>query len=192
MLSSPIPEGSPMLTRITPLTRRRLLTGVGIVTVGAAVGSSALWSRADSPDDHHGLFLLRLRARRKKFSRGCGPATNATCGSISISATTDGGQSAALKSLPPSIPMRLSLPAPIHEFRWRSYSAPDWDLFVVRVAGNIVDPKYLGVLGSIAITRSRNSKYHSSSCWAMKAARWSKPQFELCSKANNLRALSVS
>jgi carbonic anhydrase len=149
MLPSPIPEEPPMPKDSAALTRRRLLTGFGIATAGAAAASMALWRRAEGPDEHHGLspenprtaeeVLTRLRAGnecyvQEHFHIGNRGRTGERRTEITPAQHPYAIVLACADSrVPPEI----------------VFSAGLGDLFVVRVAGNIVDPRCLGVLGSI-------------------------------------------
>lgn len=149
MLSSPNPEVQPMPHGLASVTRRRLLAGIGAATAGAAVASLALWRRAESPDDHHGLSpedprnaeeaLERLRAGNECYVREHFHIGNR-------SRTAERRTEVAPAQHPYAIVLACAdsrVPPEI------VFSAGLGDLFVVRVAGNIVDPKCLGVLGSI-------------------------------------------
>src|SRR5258708_350633 len=149
MISSPIPENAPIPERSASVTRLRLLTGIGFATAGAAAASLALWPRAESPDDHHGFsletprtaeeVLTRLRAGNECYVREHFHIANR-------GRTTERRTEIAPAQHPYAIVLACADSRVAPEI---VFSAGLGDLFVVRVAGNIVDPKCLGVLGSI-------------------------------------------
>jgi carbonic anhydrase len=148
-MQSADPEDPPMRGSSASVTRRRLLTRIGIATAGAAAAALALWRRAEGPDDHHGLspenprtaeeVLRRLRAGnecyvREHFHIGNRGRTSERRTEI---APAQHPYAIVLACADSRVPPEIV------------FSAGLGDLFVVRVAGNIVDPKCLGVLGSI-------------------------------------------
>ncbi len=149
MLSSPNPEGAPMSNSAASVTRRGLLTGIGVATAAVAVGSMALWRRAEKPEDHHGLSpenprdaeqaLKRLRAGNECYVREHFHIGNRgrTAERRTEIAPAQHPYAIVLACADSRVPPEIV------------FSAGLGDLFVVRVAGNIVDPKCLGVLGSI-------------------------------------------
>jgi carbonic anhydrase len=149
MPSSTNQEGPPMPDRSATVSRRRLLTGFGLASAGAAAASLVLWRRDENPDDHHGLSpehprtaeeaLNRLRAGNECYVREHFHIGNRrrTAERRTEIAPAQHPYAIVLACADSRVPPEIV------------FSAGLGDLFVVRVAGNIVDPKCLGVLGSI-------------------------------------------
>jgi carbonic anhydrase len=149
MISSSAHEDPRVQKDSASVTRRRLLTGIGLATAGTAAAGLAIWRQAALPIDHHGFSmttpqtaaeaLARLRAGnecyiQEHFSLGNRGRTAERRTEI---APAQHPYAIVLACADSRVPPEIV------------FSAGLGDLFVVRVAGNIVDPKCLGVLGSI-------------------------------------------
>jgi carbonic anhydrase len=125
------------------------LTGVGVATAGAAVAASAFWRRADSPDDHHGLSPENPRTAEEVLTR---LRAGNECYVLEHFRIGNRGRTVKRRTeiAPAQHPYAIVLACADSRVPPEIiFSAGLGDLFVVRVAGNFVDPKCLGVLGSI-------------------------------------------
>jgi carbonic anhydrase len=131
-------------------SRRLFLAGAGLATFGAgAIAGSAVWSRREDARDHHALSpndprnadeaLARLRAGNE-----CYVGEHSDIGARGRTEIRRTQVVSAQHPYAVILACADSRVAPEIIF-----SAGLGDLFVVRVAGNIVDPRCLGVLGSI-------------------------------------------
>jgi len=143
------PESIPVPKRSGGVTRRRALSGLGVATAVAAVAGISTWRSSRKPIDHHGFSqttpntaaeaLERLRAGNECYIEEHFDVGNRA-------RTTERRAEVAPAQHPYAIVLACAdsrVPPEV------IFSAGLGDLFVVRVAGNIVDPKCLGVLGSI-------------------------------------------
>jgi carbonic anhydrase len=143
------PEKSPMRKPLLNITRRQAVAGLGLATAAASVTGLATWWSAHRPLGHHGFSLttpntadealVRLRAGNEcyvaeHFEVGNRARTTTRRAEV---APTQHPYAIVLACADSRVPPEII------------FSAGLGDLFVVRVAGNIVDPKCLGVLGSI-------------------------------------------
>jgi carbonic anhydrase len=149
MSSSQKADNSPEHPMDSPISRRTLLTATGLAGVGGAIAGARLWPRASDLVNHHGLSpesprtaeeaLARLRAGNQ-----CYIEEHFEIGNLGRTAIRRTEVSPAQHPYAIVLACADSRVAPEVIF-----SAGLGDLFVVRVAGNIVDPRCLGVLGSI-------------------------------------------
>src|SRR5579863_2583190 len=143
------PDGQSASQRSLGISRRQTIFGLGVATGAASVAGLAAWWSARQPMNHHGFSLitpntadeslLRLRA-----GNACYLAEHFDVGNR--------GRTAARRAeiAPAQHPYAIVLACADSRVPPEViFSAGLGDLFVVRVAGNIVDPKCLGVLGSI-------------------------------------------
>lgn len=137
-----------MNSKINPLSRRELLVGAG--TFAAGIGSSQWWTRHSSVEvDHHGLNLKDVTTADEAIAR---LIAGNKCYIDEHFAVGDGRrtivrrQETSERQRPYAVILSCSDSRVGPEIL---FSAGLGDLFVVRVAGNIVDPRCYGVLGSL-------------------------------------------
>src|SRR5262245_29423219 len=149
MTASESPEGSTAPSRPTTITRRHVIAGLGLATAGAAVSGMATWWSAHRPPGHHGFSLTTPGSADEALARlqagnECYIEEHFDIGNRAR--TTARRKEVAPAQHPYAIVLACGdsrVPPEV------IFSAGLGDLFVVRVAGNIVDGKCLGVLGSI-------------------------------------------
>ena len=142
------PEGSPAV-RPSGITRRHAVAGFGVATAAASVGGLATWWIDHKPLDHHGFSLVTPNTAEEALARllagnECYIAEHFDVGDRGR--TNERRAEVAPAQHPYAIILSCGdsrVPPEV------VFSAGLGDLFVVRVAGNIVDPRCLGVLGSI-------------------------------------------
>ena len=126
-----------------------MLTGLGLATAAAAVAGLAIWRREEQSADHHGLSLTTPNTPEKALARllagnECYVAEHFSVGNHGRTARRRAEVASAQHPYAIVLACSDSRVSPEVVF-----SAGLGDMFVVRVAGNIVDPKCLGVLASI-------------------------------------------
>jgi carbonic anhydrase len=132
-----------------PISRRTVLTAAGLATVGGAFAGSRLWPRGSDPVDHHGFSLTTPNTADEALARL--RAGNQCYIEEHFEIGNQGRTSARRTEIAPAQhPYAIVLSCADSRVAPEViFSAGLGDLFVVRVAGNIVDPRCLGVLGSI-------------------------------------------
>lgn len=142
------PDGSTVHKDSFRLMRRHLLTGLSSATAGAAVASFALWPKGEALD-HHGLSPTSPRNAEEALER---LRAGNECYIQEHFQIGDQGRTTQRRTEIASAQHPYAIVLACADSRVSPeiiFSAGLGDLFVVRVAGNIVDPKCLGVLGSI-------------------------------------------
>ena len=142
-------ENSSEPARSSNFTRRQASAGLGIATAAASVSGLATWWSAHRPPGHHEFSLTTPNSAEEALARlragnECYIAEHFDIGNRSR--TTARRAEVAPAQHPYAIVLACAdsrVPPEV------IFSAGLGDLFVVRVAGNIVDLKCLGVLGSI-------------------------------------------
>jgi len=142
------PEGTPAI-RSLGITRRQAVAGIGVATAAASVAGMATWWIDHKPLDHHGFSLVTPSTADEALIRllagnECYISEHFDVGNRGR--TTQRRAEVAPAQHPYAIVLACAdsrVPPEV------VFSAGLGDLFVVRVAGNIVDPRCLGVLGSI-------------------------------------------
>lgn len=148
MSPSPNPEHPSAPTTSALVSRRNVLAGLGMAGIGAAAGIAFL-RREAPPVDHHGLSSSNPRTAAEAVAR---LRAGNECYIEEHFNIGDDGRTAArrIDVAPAQHPYAIILACADSRVAPEVvFSAGLGDLFVVRVAGNIVDPKCLGVLGSI-------------------------------------------
>src|SRR5262249_8862866 len=168
------PEGTPAI-RSLGITRRQAVAGIGVATAAASVAGMATWWIDHKPLDHHGFSLVTPSTADEALIRllagnECYIEEHFDVGNLAR--TTARRAEVAPAQHPYAIVLACAdsrVPPEV------IFSAGLGDLFVVRVAGNIVDPRCLGVLASIEYAMEE-LKIHllfvlgHESCGAVKAA----------------------
>src|SRR5438552_361275 len=150
MPSSPDAEIPPPSSIQAKQSRRLFIAGAGMATLaGGGIAASKLWSRPGDSRDHHGLSpkeprnaaeaLARLQAGNECYVQEHFDIGNR--GRTELRRTE-----VAPSQHPYTVVLACADSRVAPEI---VFSAGLGDLFVVRVAGNIVDARCLGVLGSI-------------------------------------------
>lgn len=132
----------------SPLSRRDLLVGTGMFAAGAA--ASHWWTAQNTVDvDHHGLDLAEVKTSDQALARlvaGNKCYIDEHFGVGNDRRTLLRRHETSERQKPYAVILSCSDSRVGPEIL---FSAGLGDLFVVRVAGNIVDPKCFGVLGSL-------------------------------------------
>ena len=142
-------ENSSEPARSSNFTRRQASAGLGIATAAASVSGLATWWSAHRPPGHHEFSLTTPNSAEEALARlragnECYIAEHFDIGNRSRTAAR------RAEVAPAQHPYAIVLACADSRVPPEViFSAGLGDLFVVRVAGNIVDPKCLGVLGSI-------------------------------------------
>ena len=135
--------------RSPAISRRQAVAGLGLATAAASAVSLATWWVGNKPIDHHGFSLItpntadealaRLRAGNECYISEHFDVGNRgrTAQRRAEVAPAQHPYSIVLAGAGSRVPPEVV------------FSAGLGDIFVVRVAGNIVDPRCLGVVGSI-------------------------------------------
>ena len=149
MLPSHNPDNPPATKDAARTTRRHLLTGIGLGAAGTAAAGLAFWRQAEQPLDHHGFSLKTPHTADEALARlragnQCYIDEHFEIGNLGRTGKRRAEIAPAQHPYAIVLACADSRVAPEVVF-----SAGLGDLFVVRVAGNIVDPRCLGVLGSI-------------------------------------------
>src|SRR6516165_794380 len=142
-------EGSAEPQSRLGITRRQTIVGLGLATAGAAGAALATWWNAHRPIEHHGFSLKTPKSADEALARlragnECYIEEHFDVGNLAR--TTARRAEVAPAQHPYAIVLACAdsrVPPEV------IFSAGLGDLFVVRVAGNIVDPRCLGVLASI-------------------------------------------
>jgi carbonic anhydrase len=132
-----------------PISRRTLVAAVGLAGVGGAIAGSRLWPRGGDTVDHHGFSLTTPRTAEEAMTR---LRAGNQCYIEEHFEIGNQGRTASRRTeiAPAQHPYAIVLACADSRVAPEViFSAGLGDLFVVRVAGNIVDPRCLGVLGSI-------------------------------------------
>ena len=142
-------ENSSEPARSSNFTRRQASAGLGIATAAASVSGLATWWSAHRPPGHHEFSLTTPNSAEEALARlragnECYIAEHFDIGNRSRTAAR------RAEVAPAQHPYAIVLACADSRVPPEViFSAGLGDLFVVRVAGNIVDLKCLGVLGSI-------------------------------------------
>src|SRR6516162_4301335 len=142
-------EGSAEPQSRLGITRRQTIVGLGLATAGAAGAALATWWNAHRPIEHHGFSLKTPKSAEEALARlragnECYIEQHFDVGNLARTAAR------RAEVAPAQHPYAIVLACADSRVPPEViFSAGLGDLFVVRVAGNIVDLKCLGVLGSI-------------------------------------------
>jgi carbonic anhydrase len=149
MIPDEQPTGFSVSRKARIMTRRRLVSALGLTSLAASAGAFAAWQRAQTAVQHHGFSLTTPQTATEALTRlqagnECYIAEHFDVGNQSRTTAR------RLEVAPAQHPYAIILACADSRVSPEViFSAGLGDLFVVRVAGNIVDPKCLGVLGSI-------------------------------------------